>query len=279
MKKRKKINFKMGLVLIAVAALVLVILPVQTRAQDSDSDGFEDALEMTGVSTLGQQNEFLPCADPNDPIQRPYCVDQFSKDLFVILWEATGSFLPEYPLEDISQLGIGVHQIIRDKENCEQFGRQVCPESDQNAVRITEDNITTLAVDEILGEATYGTPNYLDDAMVYTYRVWEWIHSVSDGKDQVLLGDLLTDTDPVDYTQNLDALIDIYTKHIIAHEAGHAMRLAQVPYSNRFDGYHYKAGTGVHMDQHVFYTNKKGKVVWYIPTQYSGASVQGLRLK
>jgi hypothetical protein len=154
----------------------------------------------------------------------------------------------------------------------------VCPDSDQKAVRIEEDNTTTLADDEVLGVATYGTPNYYDDAMIYTFRIWEWVHSVSDGK-QVFLGDLLNDTDPVDYTQNLDALIDIYTRHIIAHEAGHMMRLAPVPYSKRFEGYHYKAGTGVHLDQHVYFTDKKGKVTWYIPTQYSGASMQGLRLK
>ncbi|MBA7697215.1 hypothetical protein ES703_105875 [subsurface metagenome] len=100
--------------------------------------------------------------------------------------------------------------------------------------------------------------------MIYTYRIMEWVETVSANATKgVWLGNLLTDAPLVEYTNDLPALIDIYIKQVAAHEAGHMMRLA-VEYNKRFGGYHYKSGTGVMLDEHVYYTDKKGKVTWYI---------------
>jgi hypothetical protein len=50
-------------------------------------------------------------------------------------------------------------------------------------------------------------------------------------------------------------------------------------YNRRFGGYHYKTGTGVELDQSVYYLERKGKITFYIGSTFTNADQTGLKLK
>lgn len=268
MKKRQRIKTKVGLVFLTVAALTLGMVPALAMAQDSDSDGFTDLQEIEGI--VLHNGDVVPGLDSQLP--REQRLDPTTPDLFVILVSAedldptVSSNLPANPLEFINKpqaeggLGIVTHEIpyaVADPK------RYVTPT--QKAVRITE-KLDPEGI--ILGYANQGTPNGLDEAIIYTERIKNHIYSTC--------ADAGTCIDSAGNTgQNL---IDTYIKHTIAHEIGHMTRLA-VDYNRRFGGYHYKSGSKVIMEQAVVYTDKKGKVTFYISTEYAEPSQEGLLLK
>lgn len=254
MRKKLKIYSKFGLVLVFM--IVACAFPVQ--AQDNDGDGFNDTLEAAQLTTYDGTSVSL------DPVK---------KDLFVILWSANfldpgaTSYLPANPLELIANSGVVTRQLSRLKDFCPgnlSTCRQVSEFSPQNAVRITENSRESLATGMVLGFCQYGTPNYYDDATVYTARVKEWIETTCANATTVCLNSTCNPKTQV----WLDTIRDAYIKNTIAHETGHMMRLTAT-YDSRCGGYHYKTGTGVIMDQSLTYTNKNSKVTWYITTQYA----------
>ena len=247
MKKRQRIKTKVGLALLLVAALALAIVPIRAWAQDTDTDGdgFTDDQESTDIRLM---DGTLISTDPNTP------------DLFVILVPASPSNLPANPLEFVSKppaeggLGVTTHEITAAQAGPD---RTVSLDSPQKAVRITED-LHPEGI--ILGYASQGTPNDMDDAIIFTEHIKSYVESVYDPA-AVPAG-----------------LIDTYIRHTIAHEIGHMTRLS-VDYNRRFNGYHYKAGSEVIMEQAVKYTDKKGVITFYISTEYAEPSIQGVVLK
>jgi hypothetical protein len=269
MKKRQKINVKIGLKFLMVAAFVLAVISTQAWAQvdcaaspsnvaDHDGDGFTDLQECTdGGITL-----FSGVVVPTDPMV---------PDLFVILVPANPSNFPPNPLQFVSDpinaggLGIVTHEIPFAQANPDRF---VSPESQQKAVRITE-NLHPEGI--ILGYANQGTPNDLDAAIIYTEHIKSHVETVC-AEGTVYCRDSATGA------SGPAAIIPIYIKHTIAHEIGHMTDLA-VDYNRRFGGYHYKAGSEVVMEQAVKYTSKKGKVTFYISTEYAEPSQLGVQLQ
>jgi hypothetical protein len=267
MKKRQKINVKIGLNFLMVAAFVLAIISTQAWAQvdcadspsnvaDYDGDGFTDAHECSGI-TLYSGTVVNTSPDV--------------ADLFVILVPATPSNFPPNPLQFVSDpiaaggLGIVTHEIPFAQADPDRF---VSPESSQKAVRITED-LHPEGI--ILGYANQGTPNDLDDAIIFTEHIKSHVETVC-AEGTVYCRDSATGA------SSPAAIIPIYIKHTIAHEIGHMTDLA-VDYNRRFGGYHYKAGSAVVMEQAVKYTSKKGKVTFYISTEYAEPSQQGVQLQ
>ncbi len=258
--KMSKVLTGLFVVLFAVASLAM--LPAQAQAVDTDNDGFTDQEETDGLLiATGAVIDFpgLSSALPRD--QR---LDPASPDLFVILVPADTSELPANPVEYVSQsqadggLGIVIHMI-----DPAQIGddRMVISRGDgtfQKAVRVTENVSGSTGP---LGAVNYGTPNGLDNAIVYTQRIINHIESVCDGASQCK-----------DSTGKVgQALIDHYIMHTISHEIGHMMQLAP-EYNRRFGGYHFKTGSKVVMEQSAKYTNKGGRVTFYISEDYSEPS-------
>ena len=276
MKKRQIIKAKVGLGLLLVAALALAIVPSQATAQDLDLDGFTDQEEIQGIVL----HNGVEVHGSDSQLPREERLDPTTPDLFVILVRAEpvdldgdgvidlDSNIPlpgdsNYfdPLEFVHKprldggLAIVTHEIPYAEAN---LYRYVTPNSPQKAVRITE-SLHPEGI--ILGYANQGTPNDLDDAVIYTEHIKSHVDSVYGGPG----------AGPVE-------IINTYIKHTIAHEIGHMTRLA-VDYNRRFGGYHYKSGSQVIMEQAVKYTDKKGVVTFYISTEYAEPSVQGARLK
>jgi hypothetical protein len=221
---------------------------------DYDSDGFTDEMECDGIPTVDGATVF---SNPN------------LKDLFIYLVPTATSNLPENPLEYITDStaagGLGI--IVRSIDPALATDvRAVTSASPQKAIRITESTDTSST--DVLGYANCGTPNGLDNAVIYTQRITNFIDTKCSGK---VCEDNAGITD-------INLIKNKFIKHTIAHESGHMMNLTTT-YNSRFGGYHYKTGTNVILDQSVLYTDKAGKVTWYLGTDYTAADQAGVKLK
>ena len=290
-RKDRTTKFSMGLLLVAVVALCL--LPCKVKAQSSaeicgdpslsdldyDRDGFSNGQECEGLPLLNSTD--FPGWDPN--VARQLRLDPATPDLFVILVRATDlegnhTNIPEYgdpgyfnPLEIVSKeiqdggLGITTHLLPAEWHP----ERLVSPVSDQKAVKLTEylndpENL-------ILGYAPQGTPNGLDDAEIYTERIVYHTLTVCAEEGSVSCSDAATGLTGQD-------LVNLRIQHTIAHEIGHMAKLA-VEYDKRFDGYHYKAGSEVVMEQSILYSARKGVVQFFISKDYAAPSQASFFLK
>ena len=141
--------------------------------------------------------------------------------------------------------------------------RKVSPDFDQKAVRV---RISCDPNGGIAGQANYGTPNDLDEAVVYVTRIINYVNSVYEDNGI---------TKPANITT---AIINKYIRHTIAHEIGHTLRCA--PGYNLSYGYHFAPKTRVMMDQFVWCKPKraKDKVVWKIGIVYSQPSIDSAAL-
>lgn len=303
MKKFKNTMSRTGAGLLGITALILMMIfayaptaeagkpmaeppPPETAAVDCaspsatadvDADGFTDAEECSGITLVDcsaavdtnsdglivaeecAAGAFVPsCSSSGEP-----CMHPDTKDLFVILVDATGSNIPANPLEYVSRpiseggLGIFAHQIAPNQAG--QL-RYVTSAMAQKAVRITESlNING----EILGAANYGTPMGPDLAIIYTQRIVNLVDENTAGYAVYLSGTPSTATE----------VKEVYIKHTLAHEIGHAVMLVPEAYHNdRFGTYHWKTGSGYVMDQSVVMTKKGSKVTFFINDGYAEPS-------
>jgi hypothetical protein len=287
MKKTQGTKSRMVLVVLAAAALVLSVVPTETLAQtpseicaqlapdgDEDGDGFTNFQECEGLlPAVGAHITFFGLLNAPDLTDRASYLHPLERDLFVILVPEMPSNFPANPLEFVSRpqadggLGITLHVITPadpeyqeviayDRAITYEIGTPLTPL--QKAVRVTED-LHPEGI--ILGYANQGTPNGLDEAIIYTEHIKSHVNFVYG--DPALVP---------------EGLIDTYIKHTIAHEIGHMTSLA-VEYNRRFGGYHYKSGSEVIMEQAVKYTDKGGNITFYISTEYAAPSQQGFRLE
>jgi len=290
-RKNRTTKFSLGLLLVAVVALCL--MPCKVKAQSSedicndatlslldyDRDGFSNGQEC-GVE-LPLMNGTIP--GWASQLDRQLRLDPATPDLFVILVRADingdhtniphegedGYFNPLAIVNKEIQdggLGITTHLLPWDWPDFERF---VSPDSAQKAVKLTE--YLNDPANLILGYAPQGTPNGLDDAEIYTERITSHTESVCAEEGYVSCTDAATGLTG-------QALVNLRIQHTIAHEIGHMTRLA-VDYDKRFDGYHYKAGSEVVMEQAILYSARKGVVQFFISKDYAPPSQASFFLK
>jgi len=290
MKGRKNKRPWICVALMGVVALTIATIPSQALTQtcpstvdcgqnpsttcDADADGISDYDECTGIYLYdsspytGYQNR--------GSLTRNYYLDPNAQDLFVILVQAADTLIPADPMEFVYRpkasggLGLATHTITASQADSERYfgyrdpGKTI--QIQQKAARVTESLNTDNLV--ILGVAEYGTPNGFDLATVYTERIRSHIMNVCTSR---------FDTDKCVDSIGVpgDALVNKYIKHTIAHEIGHMLTLT-TQNNARFDGHHYKSGSQVILEQAVSYTDKSGKVTFYLsekfldPTDYTG---------
>ena len=286
-RKNRTTKFSLGLLLVAVVALCL--LPYEAKALSSaeicgdlslsdldyDRDGFSNGQECDGLMLMNGDS-FPGYNAPTTQAYRPLRLDPATPDLFVILVLATDdggdhtNIIGFNPLEIVNKeiqnggLGITTHLLPWNWPD----DRVVSGDSTQKAVKITEylnnpENI-------ILGYAPQGTPNGLDKAEIYTERIRYHTEFVCTEEGYDGCSD-------VSGVTGLN-LVNLRIQHTIAHEIGHMTKLA-VEYNKRFDGYHYKAGSEVVMEQSVLYSARKGVVQFFISKDYAAPSQASFFLK
>lgn len=284
MKKRERMTLGMGWRLIALAALVVAlglgvhptpgwavvncttVLAIAETGVDSDNDGFTDLQECTGIATAGASSITFPWCGSSALLSRDQCVDPDSKDLFVIYAPATsGSLLPVdfapfgsvtacptasscITFSGLSALGVTVHQLTTAQAA---LNRTVSSVSAQKAVRVAE----SLDDGTILGNCQFGTPLDLDGCVVYTQRAKNFIDTTCDSA-----GDTTTDRNQVFLA---------YVTYLSIHETGHSVGGLAAEYNARFGGNHYKAGSGIVMEQAATYSTKAHTCTWYISSGWN----------
>ncbi|MGH7806045.1 MAG: hypothetical protein ACREQJ_16980 [Candidatus Binatia bacterium] len=202
---------------------------------DGDGDGFVDSDECAGLGAL------RVC---NGTTTRANCLDPNGRDVFVLFVPASATNIPADPLSLVNQaaggLNIAAHSVAASQVGT---GRLlIAPNSTQKVVRVTESKLTGSG---ILGVCEHGTPNGLDDCIVYTERA-----------------------KAVAASMNLPA-IDVI-RWVINHEVGHAVYLTAV--EDPLRGHHEPAGSGYVMQEAM--TKKSGA-----PKQFSEGSRTDVRLK
>lgn len=260
MKRRKGLKLMMVMALITAPSLVITVYLTQTPAHaavdcssatastDTDGDGFSDLDECNGITLAGTSGGRYP-GFVNHPSGRNQYLDPNSKDLFVILVAASGttSHLPTDPFYFIYSpkaapsygLEIATHQITINQAKTD---RTVSLQSTQKAVQVTEslNKPVDSQGNKILGSSAsmHGTPNDKDTATIYTLNI----------EDHANI-DIYGGTAPSDFVLN-------YKRHTIAHEIAHSLMLT-TKYDRKI-GYHYASGTGVILDQQVYYSTSGG---------------------
>ncbi len=237
-----------------------------TFATDSDNDGISDDLEQAGITVWGIT--YPPCPRNVSAADRPSCVNKDSKDVFVVLVQASGGHFSglnnplEYVTKSVSTGGlpITVH-LNRLPEGSQDTGdRFLSFSSAQKYVRITESLDTTTGDVTVLGSSTTGTPDQ-DLGAVYTKRIVNHVNSVNPGASPDFMNK--------------------YFKHTIAHELAHMVGpLAPVNNAN-FGGYHHQPlPNDLIMNQFVYNGyDSTGSPVFYIGTSYGSDDQAGIILK
>jgi hypothetical protein len=274
--KESRLGVAAGLSALAAltVAVVLLAMPTPAHAQvncatattaaDTDRDGFSDRIECDGFSTFGTVTLNFPRCGPN--AIRATCVDPSSPDLFVILVTASPSRIPPDPLVLLSRprneggLGLATHQLAAANAGTGANDRRVTAGSPQKAVRITE-NLNPTGI--VLGQATFGTPNGLDRAIVYTQRIADHVNSV------YAAAGLPTPA----------GVIDAYIRHTIAHECAHTLGGLTTAYDSSLGGHHYPPGTNVVMEQAVVHDVVDAQIVFGISERFTAVDQGAVNFK
>lgn len=224
-----------------------------TFAPDSDNDGISNAQELSGITLAG--GAIIP--GKNSGLPRDQRLDPDTKDLFVILDQATSSKFPANPLEFAlrpqSQGGLGFitfHVIPSAQTQGDRFLNSLTA---QKAVRVTES--LDISNPTVLGSSTTGTPDQ-DKGTVFTQRIENHVKTV--------------------YAAAPQDLIDKYIKHTIVHELGHMVGPLAPAYNANYGGNHYQSlANDLLMNQFVYYVGTD----FYIGTSFSSADQGGVKLK
>ena len=136
----------------------------------------------------------------------------------------------------------------------------------QKAVQITDDREPR--ADKLGNCPSHGTPNGEATCKVFTQKIFNFVTEVCTGSSQCNAS-----TGEV----GVDAIVARYVKHTLNHEIAHNLALSQ-KWTSRFGGYHEKAGSNVLMEQSSKYTNKGGRVTWYISTDFGMPSQEAAAL-
>ena len=290
MKHKRLLTKNTGLMLLVTAVLILGLLSIPALAGDVDDDGFLDQWDDPSAQLLDQS---FPGLDPT------------ISDLFVILRGpvdgTTGHLmtLPE-PLQILEKDSQGIqwvkvdgtpwlktHQIeealatpSREPVMRDPDGNEI--NTGQKSVRVTEN----LGSSPVVGIAQFGTPNYYDDATIFTNAI---IEDVETGCSEQPICEVCNYADPAECVGPPDPprenanpywyIIERYMRQVIAHEIGHCMALEVK--NDRKIGHHTKTGSGWVMDQSMYFKEykKDKKVVWYITDHWSSTCIAGNRLK
>jgi len=265
MKKKQKINIKIGLMLLAVAALLLAVVPTQACDQsiDQDCDGFIDDLE---ESTNGFM---LPShlIGVNGGVR--LFLDPTIKDSVVILVPSPLASNLDDPFKYVRGFedGINVHMVQ-------------CYPPGTECIRDLESDLGQKAImaQEILGgSSTLGkcdeewcTPNSgLDNIKVFTEAIKNHIASkcanIADAKCKSSGG--LTGV----------ALENLYIQHTFAHEWGHDGKLRK-DNVQKTGGWHYAAKEDRINSQYVRTRTGKTSVTWLIGTEFGRKDFDDLLL-
>ncbi len=233
-----------------------------TFATDSDNDGISDDLEQAGITVWGIT--YPPCPRNVPAADRPSCVDKDSKDVFVVLVQASGGYFSglnnplEYVTKSVSAGGlpITVHWKLLSADQSDRF---LSPNSAQKYVRITESLDTNTGDVTVLGSSTTGTPDQ-DLGAVYTKRIVNHVNSVNPGASS--------------------DFINKYFRHTIAHELAHMVGPLTPVYNTNFGGYHNQPlPNDLIMNQFVYHDDTGGSPVFYIGTSFTSADQAGIILK
>lgn len=237
-----------------------VVCPGTTA--DTDRDGFTDAQECAGITTIGTTPKVFPRCGAQAPGQE--CVDPNRKDVFVIYRPATtGSLLAALPspfgnntflginFTGLSGLGVNVHQLTPTQAGTD---RRVSSVSVQKAVRVSE-SLSDGALTDPLGYCQFGTPQGLDGCTVYTRRVTNFIASKCN-----LAGDNVT---------NRAQVFLAYSTYVMLHELGHSLGGLAARYDAKFGGYHYAPTANLVMSQAAQYSTQGGRCTWFIPSVWN----------
>jgi hypothetical protein len=268
--------FGFGLFPLDAAAVVCSeVLSAADTGADSDGDGFTDAQECAGITTVGTSPVTLPwCGSTVDGVapSRDRCMDPDSKDLFVIFAPATSgpSLLPQdfnafgvvsaygITFTGLNALGLAVHPLKPIEAGLDRVVTgAVLNLPAQKAVRIAESLDASGAV---LGYCQWGSPMDLDGCTVFTLRTQNFIASACGSAEIQTPGRVVSDADNV---------LRAYSTYLILHETGHSLGGLTGEYNSRFGGYHYKAGSALVMEQAVTYTVKGGKCTFYISPDWN----------
>jgi hypothetical protein len=259
-----------GLLLAAVPAWSAVdCAALADPGGDFDSDGILNGEECTSITLFDGTTSVPSCPGASSA----GCLDPNKKDVFVILNSLSSSLIPADPFalvtESATGLDIVVHEITYYQAN--PTDRTILVRDGMNAVRaaqITENHTPATATDTKIGTAQQGM--LIDRATVFTQRIVDKVHAACSGspcKDVSGIGEF-----------DIQDLIDLYMRHTIAHELGHILGVAPEP-NKRFDGHHWKAGSGFVMDQSIVYTSRKGTVTFYITTPYKAESQSSIAVQ
>lgn len=255
---------------------------------DFDNDGYTNSEECLGLTS---QNAYITFAGWNggstSPDRKAY-LDPATQDLFVIVLANTANGgsrfdritgagqAPGALIEILGNVGVAAHALtsapvaVEDRAiaSTQRYDVDSLANVRQKAVRITEDRNTSLGTSKSpapFGSSQWGTPNYLDDARIYTYRVESHVNSTCNGK---ICKDAISGVSVAATATDRSPIIDQYVKSVAAHEIGHTNKMTAVS-DPTFNGNHYSPDSKVVMSQNITWV-KAGNttVVYYIPNAY-----------
>jgi hypothetical protein len=203
-------------------------------------------------------------------------MDPQTPDLFVVLVRTTaGSKIPADPWKFVNLppanggLGIAVHEL----GSVNPVYRLTNVTDTQKAAWISETLLPASGTDLKLGFAEHTTTNSGNAyGSIYTKRIEDVVlnkctASVSEANCKDSGG-----------TWGKTAVTALYVQHTLAHELAHMLFLTTVS-NSRFDGWHYKSGSGYVLDQSVASSSSGGKVTFGITKIYTPADQASARLK
>lgn len=251
-------------------------------AADPDLDGFTNEQECKGLVTGTSGNAYINFTGWNSGSAnaRNTFLDPSSPDLFVVIvanggtgsrFTAIGGALTE--MINPGSIGIATHAIPapapgQGQPDPRTVSKVVIQGVSQKALRVTENRDTNMGTTKSptpFGSSNWGTPNGLDEATVYTYRIESHVNGVCSGKE---CKDGISGITVAPGQTNFSPVINQYVKSVVAHEMGHMMKMTAVS-DPAFNGNHYAPASKVVMSQNITWVKTDSThAVYYIPNTF-----------